>query len=111
MRLRRLVRGTLSPIKTAKSGRVFYCLQYGRKGRHVTKYIPAAELEAYREATENYRLFMEAVDDYVEGISASTAEEIRKEAVKCRKDKDSKSGSHSSRRGASTSARRSPGTD
>ena len=56
MRLRRLVRGTLSPIKTAKSGRVFYCLQYGRKGRHVTKYMPAAELEAYRAACGGFAL-------------------------------------------------------
>lgn len=49
-------------LKKAKTGAVFYCLQYGRKGKHVSKHIPAAELEAYREAAENDRLFMEAVD-------------------------------------------------
>ena len=106
MKLKHLARGVLTPIKTAKSGKEFYCLQYGRRGRHVSKYIPADELEAYREATENYRLFMAAVDDYIERLSAMTAEEIRKEAIKCRKSKVSSSESRSSRRDASTSAKR-----
>ena len=108
IKLKRLARGVLTPIKTAKTGRVFYCLQYGRKGKHVSKYVPAGELDAYREATENYRLFMEAVDNYIEELSARTAEEIRKEAKSCRKDRGSKSASRSTPRGASTSARRSP---
>lgn len=99
MRLKRLARGVLTPIKRTREGRVFYCLQYGRKGRHVSKYITPDEVEAYREATENYRRFMEAVDAYVEAVSARTAEEIRKEVVKCKKKASSKSEPRSSRRG------------
>ena len=98
IKLERMARGVLTPIKTSKTGKVFYCLQYGRRGKHVSKYVPADELEAYREATENYRLFMEAVDSYVEERSAATAEEIRKEA-KSRKENWRPTGaSRSSRR-------------
>ena len=80
--------------------RSFYCLQYTRKGRHVTKYVPSSEVEAYREATENYRRFMDAVDAYVEAASARTAEEIRKEVERCRGKKEgSKSARRTSRRG------------
>ena len=51
MKTKRLARGVLTPIKTSKSGKEFFCLQYGRKGKHVSKYIPADELEAYRAAS------------------------------------------------------------
>ena len=108
IKLKRMARGVLTPIKTAKTGKVFYCLQYGRRGKHVSKYVPADELEAYREATENYRLFMEAVDNYIEERSARTAEEIRKEAMSCKDGKCSRSASRSSPLGASASAKRSP---
>lgn len=108
MKLKRLCRGRLSVSNSAKNGTRFHCLQYRRKGKHVSKYVPAEELEAYREATENYRLFMEAVDNYIEEISARTAEEIRKEAMSCKDSKGSKSASRSSPRGASASAKRSP---
>lgn len=105
MKLKRLCRGRLSVSNSAKNGRQFHCLQYRRKTKHVSKYIPATELEAYREATENYRLFMEAVDAYIEELSAQTAGEIRKEAKSCKKDKGLKSASRSLPQGASTSAK------
>ena len=73
MRRKRLARGVLTPIKRTREGKVFYCLQYGRKGRHVSRYVAAEEADAYREATENYRRFMDAVDAYVEEASARTA--------------------------------------
>ena len=84
LRTRSLVRGRLACTNRSKGGGSFYCLQYTRKGRHVTKYVPSAQVEAYREATENYRRFMEAVDEYVEAVSAMTSEEIRKEAERRR---------------------------
>ena len=80
LRIKSLVRGRLACTNRSKGGGSFYCLQYTRKGRHVTKYVPSAQVEAYREATENYRRFTEAVDEYVEAVSAMTSEEIRKEA-------------------------------
>ena len=100
MRLKRLARGVLTPIKRTREGKVFYCLQYGRKGKHVSKYVAPDEVAAYREATENYRRFMEAVDAYVEELSARTAEEIRKEADRCRRKEGSKGAPRSSRRGS-----------
>ena len=84
LRTRSLVRGRLACTNRSKGGGSFYCLQYTRKGRHVTKYVPSAQVEAYREATENYRRFTEAVDEYVEAVSAMTSEEIRKEAERRR---------------------------
>ena len=99
MRLKRLARGVLTPIKRTRSGKAFYCLQYGRKGRHVSRYVAAEEADAYREATENYRRFMDAVDAYVETASARTAEEIRKESEKRRRKEAPKAPSRSSRRG------------
>ena len=84
LRTKSLVRGRLACTNRSKGGGSFYCLQYTRKGRHVTKYVPSAQVEAYREATENYRRFTEAVDEYVEAVSALTSEEIRKEAERRR---------------------------
>lgn len=84
LRTRSLVRGRLACTNRSRGGGSFYCLQYTRRGRHVTKYVPSAQVEAYREATENYRRFMEAVDEYVEAVSAMTSEEIRKEAERRR---------------------------
>ena len=99
--MKRMARGVLTPIKRTKDGKTFYCLQYGRNGKHVSRYVPADEAEAYREATENYRRFMDAVDAYVEAASARTAEEIRKEVERCRRKKEgSKSARRTSRRGS-----------
>ena len=85
IRMKRMARGVLTPIKRTKDGKTFYCLQYGRNGKHVSKYVPADQVEAYREATENYRTFMEAVNAHVDELTERTCETIRKEAEKCRK--------------------------
>ena len=101
LRIKCLVRGRLACTNRSKAGGQFYCLQYTRKGRHVTKYIPPGQVGAYREATENYRRFMDAVDEYVEEMSKDTSEKIRKEAERCRqKAKGSKSAPRSLRRGS-----------
>lgn len=101
VRMRRMARGVLTPIKRTKDGRTFYCLQYGRNGRHVSKYVPAEEAGAYREATENYRAFMDAVNAHVDELTERTCEAIRKEAERCRrKAGGSKSAQRASRRGS-----------
>lgn len=100
LRMKRLVRGRLACTNRSKGGAPFYCLQYTRKGRHVTKYVPSSEVAAYREATENYRRFMDAVDAYVEAASARTAEEIRKEVERCGRMEGSKSARRTSRCGS-----------
>ena len=98
LRMKRLVRGRLACTNRSKGGAPFYCLQYTRKGRHVTKYVPSSEVAAYREATENYRRFMDAVDAYVEAASARTAAPA---VERCRRKKEgSKSARRTSRRGS-----------
>ena len=79
-----LARGTLTPIKRTKAGKAFYSLQYRRNGRHVSRYVPPEAVEAYREATRNYRLLMEAVDAHVERLSAQTARRIDEQVRRCR---------------------------
>ena len=85
MRLERLARGRLACTNRSKSGVPFYCLQYTKDGRHVTRYVPAAQVEAYREATENYRAFMDAVNAHVDALTEKTAKAIRKEAEDARR--------------------------
>ena len=85
MRLKRLARGRLACTNRSRSGVPFYCLQYTKDGRHVTQYIPAAQVEAYREATENYRAFMDAVNAHVDALTEKTAKAIRKEAEDARR--------------------------
>ena len=101
LRMKRLVRGRLACTNRSKGGAPFHCLQYTRKGRHVTKYVPSAQVEAYREATENYRMFMDAVNAHVDELTEQTAKAIRKEAEQCRgKAGGSKSAPRGSRRGS-----------
>lgn len=96
-----MARGVLTPIKRTKDGKTFYCLQYGRNGKHVSRYVPADEAEAYREATENYRAFMDAVNAHVDELTEQTAKAIRKEAEECRrKAGGSKSAPRSSQHGS-----------
>ena len=85
MKLTRLCRGCLSVSNSAKNGRKYHCLQYRKGTRHVSRYVPADRLEAYREATENYRLFMDAVDKYVDELSAETEKSIEVESRKTQK--------------------------
>lgn len=80
--LENLSRGVLTPIKTTRDGKRFFCLQYTRNGRHVSRYVPEGELEAYREATANYRILMDAVDAHVDRLTAETARRIREEAAR-----------------------------
>ncbi len=64
-RIGTMVKGKVTVSRTAKSGRRYYSLQARRDGRNVTRYVPAERLEAAREATANYRRFMELVERYV----------------------------------------------
>ena len=73
-------RGRLCELSRSKSGGRFYHLQYRRKTKLFQKYIPLDEVEAYKEATERFREFTEAVDAYIDEMSAMTASLIMKEA-------------------------------
>ena len=76
----RFARGSIGELRNRrKDGGSYYIIQYTKGRRHYGRNIPAAQLEAYREATENYRRFMALVDEYVELTSERTAREIAKE--------------------------------
>jgi hypothetical protein len=68
-RIGTMVKGKVTVSRTAKSGRRYYSLQARRGGRNVTRYLAADKVAAVREATENYRRFMELVEQYVEASS------------------------------------------
>ena len=63
--------------------------------------VAIRQAEAYREATENYRMFMDAVNAHVDELTEQTAKAIRKEAEQCKgKAGGSKSAPRGSRRGS-----------
>ena len=98
----RLARGRLFVMKQkSKAGRTFRNLQYTKGGKHFVKYVPYAQQDAYEAATENYRRFMEIVDEYVDAMSLRAAAEIEKEAEDA-KPADGKRKPRAKRAGAGT---------
>lgn len=64
--IRVMARGKVTLMRRSKAGREYHSLQSRKDGRHVTRYVPAAKLEAVREATANYRRFMDLARQYAE---------------------------------------------
>ena len=77
--------GRLCELSRSKSGGRFYHLQYRRKTKLFQKYIPLDEVEAYKETTERFREFTEAVDAYIDEMSAKSAKNITKEAKRAKR--------------------------
>ena len=75
-----MARGRLCELSRSKSGGRFYHLQYRKNTKLFQKYIPLDEVAAYKEATERFREFADAVDAYIDEMSAKTARLITKEA-------------------------------
>ena len=75
-----MTRGRLCALSRSGTGRRFYHLQYRKHTKLFQKYVPAGEVAAYEEATERFREFMRAVDDYVDDMSRLGMEEIAREA-------------------------------
>ena len=78
----RMARGRLCVLSRSANGGKFYHLQYRRDTKLFQKYIPLAEVQAYEEATEQYRRFMKAVDAFVDDMSRRGMEEIAAETGK-----------------------------
>ena len=76
----RMTRGRLCVLSRSSTGKLFYHLQYRRKTKLFQKYVPLREAAAYEESTRRFREFMEAVDDFVDEMSARGMAEIREEA-------------------------------
>ena len=82
----RMARGSIGEMRNRrKDGGSYYIIQYTKGQKHYGRNVPAAQLEAYRTATENHRRFMALVDEYVELMSERTAREIAKEVGNGRK--------------------------
>ncbi len=77
---RRMTRGRLCVLSRGAKGGRFYHLQYRRNTKLFQRYVPVGEVAAYEESTEQFRLFLSAVDAYVDEMSAKGMAEIRKEA-------------------------------
>lgn len=75
-----MTRGRLCELSRSKSGDIYYHLQYRKRTKLFQKYIPRDQAEAYGKTTEEFRRFMEAVDAYIDEMSALTMENIAKEA-------------------------------
>lgn len=97
----RMTRGRLCVLSRSATGRRFYHLQYRRDTKLFQKYVPVGEVAAYEEATERFREFMRAVDDYVDDMSRRGIEEIAREASAARARRGKKGGGGRARPGAS----------
>ena len=54
----RLTRGKLCLLRTSKSGRGFYNLQYWHGGRNNVKYVSDEQYDFYAEAIDGYARFI-----------------------------------------------------
>lgn len=76
----RMTRGRLCVLSRRADGGKFYHLQYRKDTKLFQKYIPLDEVAAYEKSTEQFRIFTEAVDAYIDEMSALGMKEIGKEA-------------------------------
>ena len=81
----RMTRGKLCVSAVRKSGKKAYNLQYRRKTKQFVKSIPTDQVEMFRESTENCRMFLELVQQYVDGMTKRGIREIEKEAEDARR--------------------------
>ena len=71
----RLTRGKLCLLRTSKSGRGFYNLQYWHGGRNNVKYVSDEQYDIYAEAIDGYARFMRLVEEYVDLMTGITEDE------------------------------------
>ena len=71
----RLTRGKLCLLRTSKSGRGFYNLQYWHRGRNNVKYVSDEQYDIYAEAIDGYARFMRLDEEYVDLMTGITEEE------------------------------------
>ena len=81
----RMTRGKLCVSAVRKSGKKAYNPQYRRKTKQFVKSIPTDQVEMFRESTENCRMFLELVQQYVDGMTKRGIREIEKEAEDARR--------------------------
>ena len=81
----RMTRGKLCVSAVRKSGKKAYNLQYRRKTKQFVKSIPTGQVEMFRESTENCRMFLELVQQYVDDMTKRGIREIEKEAEDARR--------------------------
>lgn len=75
----RMTRGKLYLLAVRKSGRKVYNLQFGHKARHFTKAVRECQLGLFEESTDNYRRFVELVQQYIDEKTERGIREIEQE--------------------------------
>ena len=90
----RMTRGKLCVSAVRKSGKKAYNLQYRRKTKQFVKSIPTDQVEMFRESTENCRMFLELVQQYVDGMTKRGIREIEKEAEDARRKAEASKRAH-----------------
>ena len=66
--IERMERGTLCAMRGGR----YHNLQSWEDGRNRVRYVPAAKLEAVREAVEGYKQFMDLARQYAELVVRDT---------------------------------------
>ena len=90
----RMTRGKLCVSAVRKSGKKAYNLQYRRKTKQFVKSIPTDQVEMFRESTENCRMFLELVQQYVDDMTKRGIREIEKEAEDARRKAEASKRAH-----------------
>jgi macrodomain Ter protein organizer (MatP/YcbG family) len=71
-RIRTMEVGKLCLMRRTASGREYYNLQSWTNGRNITRYVPASQLDAVRQALANHERFMALVQKYVSMVVVKT---------------------------------------
>jgi hypothetical protein len=72
--IQRLDRGTVSILREGPEG-PYYNHQCYEKGRNVSRYVPAEEVAALKEAIAEYKRFQELINQYIELMVGKTRAE------------------------------------
>ena len=80
-----MTRGKLSVKGVRKSGAKAYNLQYHRQAKYFVRSVASDEVSHFEQATENYRVFMELVQQYIDEETQRGIQEIEKEVLRERR--------------------------
>jgi hypothetical protein len=72
--IQRLDRGTVSILREGPEG-PYYNHQCYEKGRNVSRYVPAEQVAALKEAIAEYKRFQELINQYIELMVGKTRAE------------------------------------
>ena len=80
-----MTRGKLSVKGIRKSGAKAYNLQYHRQTKYFVRSVASDEVLRFEQATGNYQMFMELVQQYIDEETKRGIQEIEKEVLRERR--------------------------